>query len=422
MGKGDKVMWVVRTLCAIAVVSLAVSGSLVVGNLASPANASGQSLAISFSGTLELVVKNYQNTTIEGPYQQMLVFDSALFQQIENGDLSNVKFSYPNGTVIPSWIESGASNLSVQTIYWLKLNGLAAASEQAISMYFAPKGTNFFNATGDVGEAPQLSRSYGEYDNGAQVFAWYENFAGTVFPSSMAYAYNDSYNASSYVGVDNGLWINTSGISTVGFGVHVNISFGAQTTTDIYGVPMYPNSYAYSAAFFGYDGGNGINNLTIGNPSGSDSVTFPYGHGNTSMPRQYGIWSVMRNGSQAWGMYNYTAGRACTGEPTGNYTLGDHGQGNAFTSFTQWWRVRVTPPSGVMPQVFIDLNNQSSPLPTIGNMNQGVGSQIGQSPGKSQLLHIGIQPFILGAEAGILVSAVIIAVAVVIERVHRKKL
>lgn len=341
--------------------------------LGSAATARGNRQAarpLSQTNSLNLVIANGQNVSTSGQYQQMIVFESSLFREVENSNLSNIEFAYTNGTVIPSWIESGASNTAVQTVYWLKLNNIGAESSIAIRMVFAPLSTNFFNKTGLTGEAPQLSPSYGQYDNGAQVFDYYVNFAGTSFPSTMYYAYNDSYGASNYVIINNGMTIATSDISTVGFGVHVNETFGPYTTTDIAGVPMYPNYAPYSSGFFGYDVANGVNTLLLGDPSGYSTATFPYGSNNPPMAYQQGIWTVSRYGSDAWGMFNYSAGPMATNEPTGNFVLGDHGQGNANPSFVQWWRVRATPPNGEMPAVYLNITNETTLLPGLGTQNQ----------------------------------------------------
>lgn len=357
--------------------------------------------------SLNLVIDNSQNTATPNPYQQMIVFESSLFRQVENPSLSNVEFMYTNGTVIPSWIESGASSASLKTVYWLKMNGIAANSSVDIQMFFAPKSTNFFSNTGLQGEAPQLSPNYGEYDNGALIFNYYVNFAGTALPSSMIYAYNDSYGASNYITIHNGLTISTADISSVGFGVHVNQTFGPYTTTDIAGVPMYPNAAAYSSGFFGYDVANGVNTLLIGNPSGYTTATFPYQSSNPSMLYQQGIWTVSRYGSNAWGMFNYTAGPVANNEPTGNFILGDHGQGNANPSFVQWWRVRSTPPNGEMPAVYLNLNNQTSLLPGLGNQNQKP-SPTSTSPTGPQT---GLQTSFFGSGTGQIVIGGVIAAA-----------
>ncbi len=66
-----------------------------------------------------------------------------------------------------------ASNL--EAIYWLKLSAVRADSNMTIYMGFASPYSNLFNGI-NVGEAPQLSQQYGQYDDGTEVFIYYTNF------------------------------------------------------------------------------------------------------------------------------------------------------------------------------------------------------------------------------------------------------
>ena len=114
------------------------------------------------------------------PFQQMLTIDSASFSSDESGILGNVEFTTgPNGAgaTIPSWIESGDSNASSSTVYWLKFqNGLPPGST-TIYMDFGPMTANYFGGANE-GVAPQLTNPYGLYDNGASVFNMYDDFKG----------------------------------------------------------------------------------------------------------------------------------------------------------------------------------------------------------------------------------------------------
>ncbi|MCL4399466.1 DUF2341 domain-containing protein, partial [Candidatus Parvarchaeota archaeon] len=87
------------------------------------------------------------------------------------------EFTYSNGTIIPSWLENYTSS---HAIWWVKL---ASYGSQTIFMDFAPASTNLFNTLND-GEAPQLSSSYGEYDDGANVFNFYSDFKGTALDTT----------------------------------------------------------------------------------------------------------------------------------------------------------------------------------------------------------------------------------------------
>ena len=97
---------------------------------------------------------------------------------IYNGSFANFEFVYGNGTVIPAWIES---NNSGKLTIWLKISSISASSSLSIYLDIFPLNNNLLNASGKngIGEAPQLSPTYAEYDNGANVFDFYDNFAGT---------------------------------------------------------------------------------------------------------------------------------------------------------------------------------------------------------------------------------------------------
>ena len=95
-----------------------------------------------------------------------------------NGSIANFEITYANGTVVPSWIESNQSN---QTLVWLNITNTTTN----VYLDFFNMTTNMLNSTGTngIGEAPQLSSTYAEYDDGASVFTNYWNFAGTSLPS-----------------------------------------------------------------------------------------------------------------------------------------------------------------------------------------------------------------------------------------------
>ena len=108
------------------------------------------------------------------PFQQMVVVNMSNYKSYASPTLNNIEFTYPNGTVISSWRENGTTN-SQTVVYWLKLGSFTSAT---VRMDFFSIGENVLN-TVNTGEAPQLSSTYGEYDNGANVFNFYDNFKGT---------------------------------------------------------------------------------------------------------------------------------------------------------------------------------------------------------------------------------------------------
>ena len=307
----------------------------------------------------QIIITNSQDSPTASPYQQELVINSKFFYNYEADNLSNIEFFYANGNLIPSWLESGDSNVTVYgnhrdstaTIYWLQLNGIQALSSVVIYIGFGPPSINFFGSSGFgyTGEAPQLSAHYAQYDNGASVFLWYDNFAGnsTSIPSG--------WSQWSYAKTNNGLYIEPpqSG-TTVNVGVtYDGLSFGPYATTDIFGTPLYPNDYSYSAAGYGYTGGN---KLLIGNPSDYSYVSYPKNSpggsgGKTNYPDKLGVWTISRDGSVGYSYFNYGDTHSTTGLPMNDQNLTNWGQASSNNSAIQWWRVRATPPNGVMPDV-----------------------------------------------------------------------
>jgi hypothetical protein len=92
------------------------------------------------------------------------------FSSIATGNFGqNVEFFYYNGTVIPSWLENYTST---NGLWWLKIAAIPSGSSETVYVGFASESANLFNTVND-GEAPQLSSTYAEYDDGANVFYSY---------------------------------------------------------------------------------------------------------------------------------------------------------------------------------------------------------------------------------------------------------
>ena len=104
------------------------------------------------------------------PFQQMVIVNMNNYNSYASSNLSNIEFTYPNGTIIPSWRENGTSNSQVVT-YWLKLGSFTTTT---VYMDFFSTSSNVLN-TVNTGEAPQLSSNYAQYDDGVHVFYLYFN-------------------------------------------------------------------------------------------------------------------------------------------------------------------------------------------------------------------------------------------------------
>jgi len=183
-----------------------------------------------FATQIGIQIINSQNVATPGPFQQMLQLSISQLQAFTllANDFHNVRFAY-NGNYIPAWLES--INNGIATI-WVLIPSIAANSSITIEMQVLP----WLNFDGNYwGEAPQLSPTYAEYDNGASVFNNYWNFAGTSLPSGLSASGGLIYT------VNNGLTI---------VGEQSGYNWGVIATT----VPINLNEGAFSLMNFGNNG------------------------------------------------------------------------------------------------------------------------------------------------------------------------
>ncbi len=134
--------------------------------------------------SVSITLSNANTTTATpSPFQQMLSIDSATYSSYINSNWMNVEFTTGNyaagtpGTTLQAWVESNATNSSTNTIVWVKLPfSIGASSSNTIYIDFL--SSNVMSASGPTGEAPQLSSTYAQYDNGADVFNYYQAWGG----------------------------------------------------------------------------------------------------------------------------------------------------------------------------------------------------------------------------------------------------
>ncbi|MCI4364199.1 MAG: hypothetical protein L3K13_07905 [Thermoplasmata archaeon] len=173
---------------ALLVLSLVVlsSGCVTMGHAPRAADAPVQSSSAaaalhpqsSVVGLIELDVKN-PGSSPTGVYDQHVLLDSARFAGLLNSNLTNFLATYAtNGTSINGWIESGASNASVNTSLWLRLGSIPAEGTAYIALDCYPKSSFELTESGTMGENPLISSTYGKFDNGWRVFNLYDNFTG----------------------------------------------------------------------------------------------------------------------------------------------------------------------------------------------------------------------------------------------------
>ncbi len=355
-----------------AVVSYTEPGQVFPGPYVSTGTAAGTaaSLPSSIASYGTLIVNNTQGVGAQSSFQQMVNVTSSTSEwpQISSSPFGqNVEFFSVTGQPLDSWLESHASTWA---LWWVKLGSILPSSKQTVYMGFASASTNLFNGV-NVGEAPQLSPTYAEYDDGANVFNNYWNFAGTS--SSLPSAWQS---LTSGYSINNGLIFDavnsenqaigtTSAVASPGLleayitGNYGRIILELSTSNTIfnYGVSAYENGY--EMMYGGYtsppDGGlTEISGTTLTGLGNFGSAT--------SLPQVFGIgWVATGNTFE----YTYTSNLL---SPTtvsstntgvtiasqlyisiGQLGSGDTQQGGTWTVY--WIRTRAYPPSGVMPYV-----------------------------------------------------------------------
>lgn len=135
-----------------------------------------------------VVISNPTSSPSPTNYPVNIIVDSQNYQAYEASNLQNVLFFDSSGTPLYSWLESGNSNTATNTGYAVLLpNQIPAGGGIQIYMGFESTSTNLLDPAiglGKEGEAPQLSPTYAQYDNGAQVFPnFYQNFPGSSMPA-----------------------------------------------------------------------------------------------------------------------------------------------------------------------------------------------------------------------------------------------
>ena len=301
-----------------------------------------------------VTLQNSQSSPTPGSFQQMIPVNSLAYQSYEMGGLQNVEFSTGaagTGTILQSWIESNALSSSTNTLYWVKLpNPIPGNSNVVIYMTFMP--SNVMSSRGPTGEAPQLSGTYAQYDSGANVFNFYDNFAGVNINSQ----YTQVPLSGTTIAQNNGITISTNPSATYGGLILTN------------GIPGSP-TFVYDTDITAVSGVAAGIALQIGNVGSSSGYDFNYwggsvaygsmsgGMANPMNPNLQvstgvdgGAW--LSSSSQVW-YKNYVASAGTQSVYTLPGTLYPSIGIYAFSTSTsitfQWLRTRYYPPNGVMP-------------------------------------------------------------------------
>lgn len=321
------------------------------------------------SGTkyyLPVTLTNNQSSPTPANFQQLVTLNPSSYSSYLASDLSNANWQDGSGNVLKSWRESGTSSSDTSDNWWINLGSLTIPASGTLIIYFCFYVTtqNVLNNT-NAGVAPQLTSTYGQYDNGASVFFVYDGFAGTSLNTALWQTIG-----SASISVDNHLYVN-NGNSQNGFVV-------SKTT---YAYPLIAetlvNSYNVTS------GGPAMRSpqeaLTISDTSGNGTLQESYALGNQnssdvcivetpssgsvaegttvsmSLPGIAGIqWQAT---GEEYGLinnqYNSTLKSTDSTNTIANYYLVaigmQAGGGGAGNTTIQWFRARLPPPNATMP-------------------------------------------------------------------------
>lgn len=307
-----------------------------------------------------ITLTNSQSLNVLGGTQVLLRIDWNAYSRFLSPNVSNVEFYNERWEPLYAWVESNASFKANNSYVWVRLDSSGITSEGKTTIYlaFLSNETNNFSSNGYWGESPLLSSKYGEYDNGALVFDLYTNFSGFNLPKGWGSSNMDYTVSNGLIAQTVDSFITGSIYSTSRFNPGIDV-------LDVY---AYFSSLQGNdgSQFIGWDSG-GVNNILLGLFNSGDSGQYSL---TTSMTATTGIKNQATgiaggssNKYQVWSMgaignsYAYLTLNYQTHVEIAPYYLSSSSflyfSSHTINSFiyTQWIRVRTTPPNGVMPSV-----------------------------------------------------------------------
>ena len=270
-------------------------------------------------------------------FQQLVNWNPSSYTSYLNTDCQNHNWQDGNGNLLYSWFEThGATNTSTSVYEWVKLPN---ATITTIYLVFTSAASSDYS-TSHTGVEPTYTSTYAQYDNGANIFVKYNNFASGSGWTTYGTAISTFSNGLSQTGVNSWSGITySSGMATAtdyleaylvsstpagvntGFGTSSGVFYGTSTT----GLWVLYGASAGSPVTAGTSGGTFNNGNFILTGEGAGTAT-AYLVANYITTEVTNTQSFANSGDIFFGTYSGTT----------NW---------------QWIRERTPPPSGVMPSV-----------------------------------------------------------------------
>jgi hypothetical protein len=302
-----------------------------------------------------ITINNSQTSPTPNPFQEKITWNPSSYTSYEASDLGNIRFYSDNALTTPlyAWLESSPNNTATSATAWVKLTSPIAANGGTLTIYMAFLSTSTHFDGNYWGDAPNLSPTYGQYDNGVNVFSFYDNFNGTSLSSKWTSIISSS---GASVAVNNGLTVTTTSTTGYAFVISATQPYPAVAETytssgnSILGVATTKSVNTFIAPYSGYsmDWYAGSDDLEYEAPGGPTHLT---SISQSTFPT--GVWQVTWS-ANASEYFADGAGNTYTGTYSGvaiaNYSI-YVGQSNGViaSSVFRWARMRAYPPSNVMP-------------------------------------------------------------------------
>ena len=306
---------------------------------------------------IPVTLTNSQSSPTANPLQVKVSWNPSTYSSYEAANLGNLRFCADSAcnTLLYAWLESCTTSCSTSATTasaWVKLTSSIGANGGTVTIYlaFLAKSGTFDGSY--WGEAPYLSGTYGQYDNGANVFNFYDSFAGTSLSAKWTSIVSASGAA---IAVNNGLTVTTT--TTAGYGFVMSASQASPEVAEAYttsgnpilGVSTSQTLNGFIAPYYGY---------SMDWYAGHDDIEYE-GTGHTQLANLVegtfpaGVWQVTWS---ATGAEYFLDGSGVSyqgtnaGSAIANYGI-YVGQSNGVTgsSVFSWARMRSYPPNGVMP-------------------------------------------------------------------------
>jgi len=310
---------------------------------------------------LPVTLTNSASGATSANLQVKITVNSNTYNSYEASNLINLNWQDGAGNILNSWLESGLTNASTASVYWVNLGSLTIAGSNGtlvIYLCFYNTSTNNFSSGGTTGAQPNFDGTYGHYDNGSQVFDYYTDWPSTSLPSGWIVGTGTGSS------VSNGLILTSTSATTE---VYYNVAINSKTEI----LEAYESAIGSANAVYPL----GLSTTgNSGNPYGASSVAWAMrlnavngtwaefnwssGASNavadtiTGAVNTYHVISLWENGTtNIQGLYDYANGTSNAVDYVAETVQYIFLQINANSSTVNvaWLRYRQAPPSYTAP-------------------------------------------------------------------------